>query len=191
MTSCGLGRKLADGIAVLRRKGARRFSRSGRGPPATPLELTGSLIENKAATLMMRVDGESIVNAAFWTATFPWCADTLRSQRHQEQRGRRHGDRLRTSLGHWHRQHGLSETVQESHAMDLARTVFASGRRVRRRDPNPVRRFREAGKCRTLARSTGHQVSEDIVGNNTICSRRWCFTIGRRICRNCTNSWGV
>ncbi len=63
VTNCGLGRKLADGVAVLRRKGACRLSEPGEDYLETPLDLTEYLIENKAATFMMRVDGDSMRDA--------------------------------------------------------------------------------------------------------------------------------
>ena len=59
-----MGRNLAD-FAVLRWKGACRLPKPGGRLPGTPLDLTEYLIENKAATFMMRVDGDSMKDAGF------------------------------------------------------------------------------------------------------------------------------
>lgn len=61
-----MGRKLAVGVAVPRGKGACGLSKSGRGLPgnaARSHDLTEYLIENRAATFMMRVDGDSMKDA--------------------------------------------------------------------------------------------------------------------------------
>ncbi len=58
-----MGRKLAVSVAVLRWKGTCRISKPGRRLPGTPLDLTEFLIENRAATFLMRVDGDSMKDA--------------------------------------------------------------------------------------------------------------------------------
>lgn len=55
-----MGRKPADGLAVLRWRGACRLPSPAEDYLETPLDLTEYLIENKAATFMMRVDGDSM-----------------------------------------------------------------------------------------------------------------------------------
>ena len=58
-----MSRKLAAGIAVLRWKSACRFPSPAEDYLETPLDLTEYLVENKTATFMVRVDGDSIRDA--------------------------------------------------------------------------------------------------------------------------------
>ena len=58
-----LGRKLANGFAVLHEKGACGLLQPAEDYLETPLDLTKYLIENKAATFKMRVGGDSMKDA--------------------------------------------------------------------------------------------------------------------------------
>ena len=67
----GMDRELADGVAVLAGEGARWLPSPAEDYLETPLDLTEYLIENKAATFMMRVDGDSMKDAGILDGDLP------------------------------------------------------------------------------------------------------------------------